>query len=1401
MDGWQSGRMRSLGKRVCPKGTEGSNPSPSAQTFLLSMHSSSLKTAALCLFGFFLYCVELTLGQNVPNLSYDDFTTKLSEAQTRHSPVLLFLASETSATSKKLDSDVFPIPGSNLKKSLHNYMFTRINGGSPEGKQVEEAYGWHRFPVLAILNSNGELFSMLDLSMMSEQLINASTQDQLAAWLDRNLIRFKLHGVLGYAQTPLSNLDHIQPVLAEWEKVKNQYTKESKVLLLDESWTYFDGLETKRYRTHFIEFIGKSTSIPYLSIPVSLWQKSAKFKMIRARVISPTLKVNEVDPTDIVESTGYLNEPQYNHVRSENILFPGIKEGSIVEGEWEIEFPTQMPHQASTRWMISNGHITSLHSHAEFTAPTSSEPKAQLVRNHGGLTKQIKDGKTTLIYEGHSEHIQSELDENDRDLPVTEEVIFNTKNSWEEIGKWFISLTNFQGTRSHSFELNQWVAAAVQGVAKGADYERRVANAILHEMQNNFRYLGIELADSGCQPHPVNEILKNKCGDCKDLSLFLQEALKTAGVESHLVLVNTHAVDPFETEMPRVNYFNHVILQIGAEGNPVFADPTLSMGACVLPPGLYEKGALLCSEKTATPITLPYLDEKTADSSFNLAVQSLTKTSTPTRIELNYTGFMKFYLMSKMSGLWKSAFDKHESVFLKNYFKEFEITNHFIEHDDSSIDPLQIKIDAKISDLIQQSDESLLLTPFFTSTFDLQRFPHRIKGRKKDEPTLITTNKMPPLTERITYPLPVGFIFERPPEIHIDTPYFSVNRTYEISHQKLTIITTLMTKAVPGPARYVKESELPKDAQNLYELLSQPLRLKMSPGQMLREACASNNRERVAELLKQEAPMEELDDANRTPLMIASKAGNVEIVKDLIAAKANVQAGATGSDSPLAEAIRSDHIEIANVLINAGADINAPTNGDDLARPINYAAARGNVELLTKLLDAGADLNSNSGEGTPFYLAVQYNHFEAVKYLLSKKPDLTLLPFRCSQIKLVHFIKLPLAHAATEGSLEMLKLLLENGADPNAVNPECDESALFFAAGWNKSESVNLLLEHGAKVDQANYEGITPLINAVKSNHLDLLKPLITHGANINAQAKDGCTALIYATRKGYFEMVKALVEAGANVNSTDKAGGTAVNYAALRGSLPILNYLKENGARDTYVHFVASSFPLPSITPAQAWGLSLAAIYFQEFGHPQLVLGRVEEWDSSLEQEKKTLNSVWNIFDRASLLAQLDNLKKEGHRTHFIENARSLAIMDDAKFNSYLNGPLVRDNKKLSIKNLHDGYKKWQERFGLAFDLCRYANLVAWGHRCGYITQHEAWDLFEPVSRIAKKNFSSWSELGQNFLDGRAAWVESDDENKGALLKSFVEILSNPNDRNSPWNKVPWNTDLSGPFTTSRDQ
>jgi len=153
-----------------------------------------------------------------------------------------------------------------------------------------------------------------------------------------------------------------------------------------------------------------------------------------------------------------------------------------------------------------------------------------------------------------------------------------------------------------------------------------------------------------------------------------------------------------------------------------------------------------------------------------------------------------------------------------------------------------------------------------------------------------------------------------------------------------------------------------------------------------------------------------------------------------------------------------------------------------------------------------------------------------------------------------------LMFAAMNPNPEVVKVLLENGADIHARN-EYGWTALMWAAAMNPNSGVaKALLEAGADVNAKEKDGKTALFYAVGKNSI---KVLLAGGADIDARDKDGKTALMYAAGKDNAnpEVVKALLENGADVHARDKDGKTALMWAANNLKPKRVKMLLEGGA------------------------------------------------------------------------------------------------------------------------------------------------------------------------------------------------------------------------------------------------
>ena len=89
------------------------------------------------------------------------------------------------------------------------------------------------------------------------------------------------------------------------------------------------------------------------------------------------------------------------------------------------------------------------------------------------------------------------------------------------------------------------------------------------------------------------------------------------------------------------------------------------------------------------------------------------------------------------------------------------------------------------------------------------------------------------------------------------------------------------------------------------------------------------------------------------------------------------------------------------------------------------------------------------------------------------------------------------------------------------------------------------LLEHGAKVDDANENGTTALMLASISGEITVVEALLQNGADIDAKDGRGWTALNHAFQKGHLHVVKYLCDHGASV---DSEGNPELSQAASKG-------------------------------------------------------------------------------------------------------------------------------------------------------------------------------------------------------------------------------------------------------------
>jgi len=328
---------------------------------------------------------------------------------------------------------------------------------------------------------------------------------------------------------------------------------------------------------------------------------------------------------------------------------------------------------------------------------------------------------------------------------------------------------------------------------------------------------------------------------------------------------------------------------------------------------------------------------------------------------------------------------------------------------------------------------------------------------------------------------------------------------------------------------------------------------------------------KAAELLLKEGATVDARESwgGQTPLMWASARRHPEMMRLLIAKGADVNARSidrnyqrhvtaegrpksldSGGFTPLLYAARENCIACVDVLLENRADIDLPD--PDGVSPLLVAIMNANWDLARHLIKAGADINQWDIYGeAPLFTAINQR---------------TRLDSGRGSIDAMN----------TTTGLDIVKMLLERGANPNmqllfrpanltGTTNTRGATPLIRAANNADMEVIKLLMEHGADASIAMADRQT-VIHAVISGRspepqaIELIKTFHKAGADINSIALvnhgleiRGGTALHFAVRKRQKEVIRALASLGIDMDAVDQDGLTALDYTQSRGFMPFM--------------------------------------------------------------------------------------------------------------------------------------------------------------------------------------------------------------------------------------------------------
>lgn len=279
-------------------------------------------------------------------------------------------------------------------------------------------------------------------------------------------------------------------------------------------------------------------------------------------VIRGTKRIGSLDPSSVrvIEKEDESDSAIYDGRLTALLFLKDVRAGDTIDWSWSIDGSNP----------ILNGHYadeydlrTELPSHLIHHRLVWNRPRP--FQSHGQAAVQDGDSFTWEARDVAPVNLEDALPSW---YEPWESVEVSDFGSWNEVAKWSAEM----------FAVDDESAAAVATLAAKIrhDHPDDPVTAAIRFVQDDIRYLGIEMGRNSHEPHQPSVTLAQRWGDCKDKAFLLAALLREVGVEAYPALVNTKLRHELDRQLPSPFLFDHVITQVVSGGSIRWIDGTLA---------------------------------------------------------------------------------------------------------------------------------------------------------------------------------------------------------------------------------------------------------------------------------------------------------------------------------------------------------------------------------------------------------------------------------------------------------------------------------------------------------------------------------------------------------------------------------------------------------------------------------------------------------------------------------------------------------------------------------------------------------------------------------------------------------------------------------------------------------
>lgn len=349
-------------------------------------------------------------------------------------------------------------------------------------------------------------------------------------------------------------------------------SKDSDLTVLFEETRYsFDaqGRRTYRYRTVFIPRTAElADAWGEVSASFAPWHQSRP--LIRARVISPDLKVHTLDLKTIAEEPAAADGDRiYSDRRVLRGPLPGITAGAVVEQEIEVadnqaffEGGSVYRHRAYSGFPVLDRRliVVSPAGRPARVEPREGAPPVTTTTNASG------EIETTVRIENAERELPSTVGA-PPDVAFGAHYLVATGESWQDVASRYSRIIDERIAGADVSDLTR-------GLSKGVTAQD-AARVVLKNLKDLVRYSGIEFGQASIVPWTPAQVLERRYGDCKDQASILVAAFRALGLSASVALLRTDWSYETDPQGPGLGDFNHAIVALRDADRLIWIDSTV----------------------------------------------------------------------------------------------------------------------------------------------------------------------------------------------------------------------------------------------------------------------------------------------------------------------------------------------------------------------------------------------------------------------------------------------------------------------------------------------------------------------------------------------------------------------------------------------------------------------------------------------------------------------------------------------------------------------------------------------------------------------------------------------------------------------------------------------------------